>query len=55
MNELGLEFDSPDYSDRTPFSIGIDWQIQGASVDMHPAVALLLERNVNFDYPDEAD
>ena len=54
INQLGLEFDAPDYSDRTPFSIGIDWQIQKACTDMHPAVALLLERGVNFDFPDEA-
>ena len=43
LNELNLEFNSPDFRDRTPFSIGIDFQISKMKPALEPAVKLLIE------------
>jgi len=55
LNELNLEFVAPDYRDRTPFSIGIDYQITKMQHDLEPAVKLLITCGANIDYPDEAN
>ena len=55
LNELNLEYDAPDYRDRTPFSIGIDYQIDKLQRSLEPAVNLLIERGADIDYPDEAN
>jgi hypothetical protein len=55
LNELGLAIDTPDYCDRTPFSIGIDYQISKMQKSLEPAVKLLMERGSRIDYPDEAN
>lgn len=54
LNQLNLDFDSLDYKKRTPFSIGIDYQISRALTVMDSTVSLLMERGVNIDSPDEA-
>ena len=55
LNELNLQFDSPDSQDRTPFSIGIDTQILKHNTLIDKAVNLLIEKKANIDYPDEAN
>ena len=54
INELNLAFDTPDYRLRTPFSLGIDYQINKCMNEMDPAVSLLIERGVKIDTFDEA-
>ena len=49
LNELNIEVDACDYKMRTPFSIGIDFQIRRSLTVMDPAVNLLLDRGVNID------
>ena len=55
LNELNLEHDTLDYRQRTPFSLGIDYQISEEMTEMDPSVSLLLERGVKVDVADEAN
>ena len=55
LNELGLEHDTADFSGRTPFSIGIDFQISKRKQQLEPAVNLLIQKGVNIDQANEAN
>ena len=55
LNELKLNHDEPDYRDRTPFSMGIDFQIARMEKKLDPAVNLLMAQGARIDHPDEAN
>jgi len=52
---IGIDCDTPDFKNRTPFNVGIDFLIARQQPSLDASLEKLISKGVNIDYADEAN